>query len=130
MKINQSSDVYYFWQDAETNTWGVTVADSESDDFSVIKELTFPELSAITAPENEGGNGEGAAWGDAIVSNDGKRIFVNARNADKVVVIDTENYEVETILDVGSRFTVLHMVMNFGCMWMVTVDLTLLTKTL
>ncbi|MGB3641921.1 MAG: hypothetical protein WBA39_30740 [Rivularia sp. (in: cyanobacteria)] len=103
MKINQSSDVYYFWQDAETNTWGVTVADSESDDFSVIKELTFPELSAITAPENEGGNGEGAAWGDAIVSNDGKRIFVNARNADKVVVIDTENYEVETILDVGDR---------------------------
>ncbi len=103
MKINQSSDVYYFWQDAETNTWGVTVADSESDDFSVIKELTFPELSAITAPENEGGNGEGAAWGDAIVSDDGKRIFVNARNADKVVVIDTENYEVETILDVGDR---------------------------
>ena len=103
MKINQSSDVYYFWQDAETNTWGVTVADSESDDFSVIKELTFPELSAITAAENEGGNGEGAAWGDAIVSNDGKRIFVNARNADKVVVIDTENYEVETILDVGVK---------------------------
>ncbi len=103
MKINQSSDVYYFWQDAETNTWGVTVADSESDDFSVIKELTFPELSAITALENEGGNGEGAAWGDAIVSNDGKRIFVNARNADKVVVIDTESYEVETILDVGDR---------------------------
>lgn len=103
MKINQSSDVYYFWQDAETNTWGVTVADSEADDFSVIKELTFPELSAITAPENEGGNGEGAAWGDAIVSDDGKRIFVNARNADKVVVIDTETYEVETILDVGDR---------------------------
>ena len=103
MKINQSSEVYYFWQDAESNTWGITVADSESDNFSVIKEFTIPELSAITAPENEGGNGEGAAWADAIVSNDGKRIFVNARNADKVVVIDTDSYEVETILDVGDR---------------------------
>ncbi|GEM_PF-4754777 len=102
MKVNQSSQVYYFWQD-ENNTWGVTVADSAEDNFSVIKEFTIPELSAITAPENEGGNGEGAAWGDAIVSNDEKRIFINARNADKVVVIDTEKNQVETILDVDDR---------------------------
>ncbi|MEM7579942.1 MAG: hypothetical protein AAF316_08820 [Cyanobacteria bacterium P01_A01_bin.80] len=103
MQTNQSSEVYYFWQDTESNTWGVTVADSEADDFSVITEFTLPELSAITAPEDEGGNGEGAAWGDAVVSNDGERIFVNARNADKVVVIDTETRDVETILDVGDR---------------------------
>ena len=40
---------------------------------------------------------------DAVVSSDGDRIFVNARNADKVAVIDTETHEVETILDVGDR---------------------------
>jgi len=98
-----SSEVYYFWQNAETNTHGVTIADSESEGFSVIDEFTIDELSAITAPTTEGGNGEGAAWGDAIVSNDGSRIFVNARNADKVAVIDTETRTVETILDVGDR---------------------------
>ena len=103
MENNTSSDVYYFWQDPETNTHGVTVANSDSDDFSVVKQFTIAELSEITAPENEGGNGEGAAWGDAVVSNDGSRIFVNARNADKVVVIDTATYKVETILDVGDR---------------------------
>ena len=103
METDTSSDVYYFWQDTETNTHGVTVANSDSDDFSVVKEFSIDELSEITAPENEGGNGEGAAWGDAVVSNDGSRIFVNARNADKVVVIDTATQEVETILDVGDR---------------------------
>ena len=103
MEPNTSSNVYYFWQDAETNTHGVTVANSDSEEFSVVEEFEIEELSAITAPETEGGNGEGAAWGDALVSNDGSRIFVNARNADKVVVIDTETHEVETILDVGDR---------------------------
>ena len=103
MEVNTSSEVYYFWTDTESNTHGVTVADSESADFSVVGEFTIDELSAITAPENEGGNGEGAAWGDALVSNDGSRIFVNARNADKVVVIDTATRTVETILDVGDR---------------------------
>ncbi|MGK7934732.1 MAG: hypothetical protein AB4206_02850 [Xenococcaceae cyanobacterium] len=103
METNTSSEVYYFWTDAESNTHGVTVADSESDDFSVVGEFTIDELSALTAPENEGGNGEGAAWGDAVVSNDGSRIFVNARNADRVVVIDTATRSVETILEVGDR---------------------------
>ena len=103
METNTSSDVYYFWQDTETNTHGVTVANSDNHDFSVVKEFSIDELSEITAPENEGGNGEGAAWGDAVVSDDGSRIFVNARNADKVVVIDTATQEVETILDVGDR---------------------------
>ena len=102
METNRSSEVYYFWTDSETNTHGVTVADSESD-FAVVEEFTVDELSAITAPENEGGNGEGAAWGDAVVSEDGSRLFVNARNADKVVVIDTQSREIETILDVGDR---------------------------
>ncbi len=103
MEANQSSAVYYFWTEAESNTWGVTVAESEDDTFSMIKEFTLPELSAITAPENEGGNGEGASWGDAIVSNDGERIFVNGRNSDNVVVFDTNTHEVETILEVGDR---------------------------
>ncbi|MBC6420464.1 MAG: hypothetical protein GDA38_02020 [Hormoscilla sp. SP12CHS1] len=98
-----SSYVYYFWQDTETNTHGVTIASSEKDEFELVKELTFDDISAITAPENEGGNGEGPSWGDALVSNDGSRIFANARNADKVVVINTETREVETILDVGDR---------------------------
>ena len=103
MDNNVTSEVYYFWTDADSNTHGVTVADSESENFSVVKEFTFDEISAITAPESENGNGEGAAWGDAVVSNDGSRLFVNARNADKVVVIDTATHEVETILDVGDR---------------------------
>ncbi len=103
METNTSSEVYYFWQDTESNTHGVTVAKSENDNFSVVEEFAIAELSAITAPESEGGNGEGAAWGDALVSNDGSRIFINARNADKVVVIDTAKREVETILDVGDR---------------------------
>ena len=102
MEGNQSSEVYYFWTDSDTNTHGVTIADSD-DSFATIDEFTIEELSTITAPENEGGNGEGAAWGDAIASEDGSRLFVNARNADKVVVIDTESREVETILDVGDR---------------------------
>ena len=103
METNTSSEVYYFWQDTESNTHGVTVAKSENDNFSVVEEFAIAELSAITAPESEGGNGEGAAWGDALVSNHGSRIFINARNADKVVVIDTAKREVETILDVGDR---------------------------
>ena len=103
MDNKANSEVYYFWTDAESNTHGVTVADSESEDFSVIKEFTFDEISAITASEDQNGNGEGAAWGDAVVSSDGSRIFVNARNADKVAVIDTATHEVETILDVGDR---------------------------
>ena len=102
MENNQSSEVYYFWTNSDANTHGVTVVDSEAD-FALVTELTFAEISAITAPENEGGNGEGAAWGDAIVSEDGSRIFVNARNADQVLVIDTDSREVETILDVGDR---------------------------
>ncbi|MGK7903833.1 MAG: hypothetical protein AB4352_20995 [Hormoscilla sp.] len=104
MNINTaSSEVYYFWQDTETNTHGVTIVDSENDEFEIVKELTFDDISVITAPENEGGNGEGPAWGDALVSNDGSRIFANATNADKVVVINTEAREVETILDVDDR---------------------------
>lgn len=103
MNNNVTSEVYYFWTDAESNTHGVTVADSESENFAVVKEFTFPEISAITAPEDENGNGEGAAWGDAVLSSDGSRLFVNGRNADKVVVIDTATHEVETILDVGDR---------------------------
>ena len=103
MTTNQSSDIYYFWQSAETNAWGVTIAASQDDAFSVVKEFTIDQLAAITAPEDVGGNGEGPAWGDAVVSQDGERIFVNARNADKVVVIDTETYEVEAILEVGDR---------------------------
>ena len=103
MDNNVSSEVYYFWTNEESNTHGVTVADSESDNFSVVDEFTVEEISAITALEDENGNGEGAAWGDAVVSNDGSRIFVNARNADKVVVIDTATHEVETSLDVGDR---------------------------
>ncbi|EDX83341.1 type I secretion target GGXGXDXXX repeat protein domain protein [Synechococcus sp. PCC 7335] len=98
-----SAEVYYFWLDAETNTYGVTIAGSESDGFEVVKEFTIDQLSTITAPVAEGGNGEGAAWGDALTSSDGSRIFVNARNADKVVVIDTNSRSVETILDVGDR---------------------------
>lgn len=77
METNQSSTVYYFWTEAESNTWGITIADSEEDSFSLIKELIVPELSAITASETEGGNGEGASWGDAVASNDGERLFVN-----------------------------------------------------
>jgi len=100
--IAGSSYVYYFWQDSETNTHGVTIASSE-DEFEIVEELTFPELSAITAPENEGGNGQGPRWGDPVVSNDGSLLFANVRNADKVVVINTETQEVEAILDVGDR---------------------------
>lgn len=99
----QISNVYYFWTEAETNTWGVTIAESSEDNFSIIKELTIEELAPITAAETDGGNGEGPAWGDVVVSNDGERTFVNARNADKVVVFDNNNLEVETILDVGDR---------------------------
>ena len=111
---NNSSEVYYFWTDSETNTHGVTVADSE-DDFAVVDEFTVDELSAITAPEAEGGNGEGAGWGDAVVSEDGSRLFVNARNADKVLVIDTESHEVETVLDVGDR--PVHSYSDNGELW-------------
>ena len=103
MDNNATSEVYYFWTDAESNTHGVTIADSEGENFSVIEEFTFDEISAITASEDPNGNGEGAAWGDAVVSSDGSRIFVNARNADKVAVIDTATHEVEAILDVGDR---------------------------
>ncbi|MEM9216568.1 MAG: DUF4347 domain-containing protein [Cyanobacteria bacterium P01_F01_bin.150] len=97
------SDVYYFWVNADTNTHGVTVASSDDNGYTLVAEFTIDALSTITAPEAEGGNGQGASWGDAVVSKDGSRVFVNARNADQVVVIDTATRSVETILDVGDR---------------------------
>src|SRR5512132_2696081 len=76
---------YYFTVDTVANTWSVTVVDPTTAKPTVTT-FKVDELAAITGP---GGNKNGPGWGDAIVSPDGKRVFANASNADRTLVIET-----------------------------------------
>ena len=67
--------------------------------------VTFavPMLEARTAQKarETASDDLGPGWGDAVASPDGRRVFVNARNADALVVIDTASGQVERIFEFG-----------------------------
>jgi hypothetical protein len=90
---------YYFTVDTVANTWSVTVVDPTTAKPTVTT-FKVDELAAITGP---GGNKNGPGWGDAIVSPDGKRVFANASNADRTLVIETATQSIETLLQVGKK---------------------------
>lgn len=90
---------YYFSVDTVANTWSVTVVDPTTAKPTVTT-FKVDELAALTGP---GGNKSGPGWGDAIVSPDGKRVFANASNADRTLVIETATQSVETLLNVGKK---------------------------
>ena len=93
---------WYFGSDSTSNSWNLDI--SGISDFSTLsKSTTFDDLSALSASEDLGGNGQGPTWNDALLSSDGKRIFANARSVNKVAVFDVETRSLETILDVGER---------------------------
>ena len=90
---------YYFSVDGSANAWGVTVVDPTAAD-PVIATLSADDLSALSGPA---GNDQGPAWGDAVASPDGSRVFVNASSVDRVAVIETDTPSFETLLTVGGR---------------------------
>lgn len=90
---------YYFSQDAATNAWIVTVADPEAP-APVVATLTIDDLAAISGPA---GNNLGPGWGDAIPSPDGSRIFANASNANRTLVVETATLSIEAVLPVGGK---------------------------
>ncbi len=90
---------YYFAVDAVANAWTVTVADPTTAKPTVTT-FKVDELAAITGPA---GNAKGPGWGDTIASPDGKRVFANASNADRTLVIETATQSIETLLKVGGK---------------------------
>lgn len=90
---------YYFAVDTVTNTWKVTVVDPTAPK-PVVATLVVDELAALTG---QAGNNKGPAWGDAIASPTGSRVFANASNADRTLVIETATPSVETVLKVGGK---------------------------
>ncbi len=90
---------YYFAVDSTTNAWTVTVVDPTTGEPAVTT-IKVDDLAAITGPA---GNNKGPGWGDTIASHDGKRVFANASNADRTLVIETATQSIETILKVGGK---------------------------
>lgn len=90
---------FFFSADTAANTWTVTIVDPTAAE-PVIATLAADDLAALTGPA---GNDKGPAWGDAIASPDGKRVFANASNADRTLVIETATPSIETLLKVGGK---------------------------
>jgi hypothetical protein len=90
---------YYFAVDAVANAWTVTVVDPTTAKPTVTT-IKVDDLAAITGPA---GNDKGPGWGDTIASPDGKRVFANASNADRTLVIETATQSIETLLKVGGK---------------------------
>ena len=90
---------YYFAVDSVTNAWTVTVVDPTTK-APTITTIKVDDLAAITGPA---GNNKGPGWGDTIASHDGKRVFANASNADRTLVIETATQSIETLLEVGGK---------------------------
>ena len=89
---------WYFGSDAEANVWSVTLLDSAAPEQP--DTLALDELATLSG---SAGNDAGPSWGDAILSSDGSRIFVNATSVDKVAVFDVASGSLEAVLDVGAR---------------------------
>jgi hypothetical protein len=90
---------YYFAVDTVANTWTVTVVDPTASK-PVVATLVVDELAALTG---SAGNKLGPGWGDTIASPKGDRVFANASNADRTLVIETATPSVETVLKVGGK---------------------------
>lgn len=93
--------IWYFSADAETNTWHATV--TEPDTNREVTSFTIAELGQLSGPSSDGGNEAGPAWGDAIVGPDGRRVFINAMNVNRVVVLDAVENTLDALLEVGER---------------------------
>lgn len=91
--------VYVFSAEAATNTWQVTVLVPGQPE-AVVRAFPVEELALLSGPA---GNDAGPGWGDAVVSPDGSRVFVNATSVDRVAVFETETHTLEALLEVGSR---------------------------
>jgi outer membrane protein assembly factor BamB len=89
---------WYFGSDTEANVWSVTLVDSAAPG-----EPDRLELDELATLSGSAGNDAGPSWGDAMLSSDGARIFVNATSVDKVAVFDVESGSLEAVLDVGAR---------------------------
>jgi hypothetical protein len=90
---------FYFSADTTSNTWTITIVDPTASS-PVVSTLTADDLAALTGPS---GNSKGPGWGDSIASPDGKRVFANASNADRVLVIETATPSIETVLKGGAK---------------------------
>ena len=97
--ISARSRGYYFAVDTVANTWTVTVVDPTAPK-PVVATLVVDELAALTGAA---GNKMGPGWGDSIASPKGDRVFANAANADRTLVIETATPSVETVLKVGGK---------------------------
>ncbi|HLT39898.1 MAG TPA: hypothetical protein VK034_26640, partial [Enhygromyxa sp.] len=89
---------WYFGSDSEANVWSVTIVDSGAPEHAELLEID--ELAALSG---SAGNDAGPSWGDAILSSDGARIFVNATTVDKLAVFEVASGSLEAVLDVGAR---------------------------
>src|SRR5690606_8260252 len=78
---DQGENAWYFGSDAQANVWSVAIVDSAAHD-----EPDTLEIDELAALSGAAGNDAGPGWGDAILSSDGGRIFVNATSVDKVAV--------------------------------------------
>jgi len=92
--------VWYFSEAKGQNKWFVTIVDPVTGD--ALNSIEIPELAAISASAEEGGNGTGPGWGDVNVGPKGK-IFANAMNANRVAVFDAKEKTFNTLLEVGPR---------------------------
>jgi hypothetical protein len=91
---------WYFGADVDNNRWTVTIIDP-TDPALVVAEMDVEDLATLSGPAPTG-NGAGPNWADPVAGTDGSRIFVNARNVDKVAVFETTGFTLEAVLDVGA----------------------------
>lgn len=89
---------WYFGTDPEANAWIVTIVDAS--DPAIVEQIEVEDLALLSGPD---GNDAGPGWGDAIVSSDGARVFVNATNIDRVAVFEVATRSLEAVLDGGGR---------------------------
>ncbi|MBM4358408.1 MAG: hypothetical protein FJ096_09900 [Deltaproteobacteria bacterium] len=104
---------YYFSVDTATGKQAVTIVDP-SGSKPVAVTLGLDDLDALTGPA---GNKKGPAWGDSLGTADGARVFANASNADRVLVIDAEAQSVETVLKGGQKPLHLYEPNDNGELW-------------
>jgi hypothetical protein len=89
---------WYFTADSSANAWRVAIVDPT--DLSQAQVIEVSDLADLSGPS---GNEQGPAWGDALASSDGRRVFANATSVDRVATFDTVDRSFEVLLGVGER---------------------------
>ena len=100
--VKAAPAAWFLSTDAAGNSWNATAL-APQERPRIIEELSLNELSLLSGSEASGGNGKGASWGDVIWDSHSGRIFANAKNVDKVAVLDVATRSMEAVLDVGER---------------------------